>query len=168
MLDFLLPPSARLCYNFSCIALNKGCVSLILGILSIIAGIFIFLQASRLNVISTLITSVSDTAATFMVVAVCLLISGILAIIYSVKPNRQAMIGCIATNAIASFVGFNNSVGDMQIWKYVCLLLMVYYFCKLKREWTKIDPKSFDQSISDCGMPADGEYKNEDEKHISS
>lgn len=103
---------------------------MILGIICIIAGGFVLIQSFGLTVLTILARNITPMLLGFIVVGVSILVSGIMAIVYSSGRNRKFLYRCSITNLVAASAALAGNTGDLRLWFVVCLMIAVYYFVR--------------------------------------
>ena len=97
---------------------------IVLGILSVLSAGFVFWQGGGLSVFSALAGSAAGIAVSrsFLLVAACLLVGGILCFACGSGRKRGILAGSAAAYYLAAFVGLVVGYGDLRIWAAACLL----------------------------------------------
>lgn len=103
---------------------------MILGVICIIAGIFVLFQSFGLTVLTALANTIAPMALSFIVVGVSLLVSGIMAIVYSSGRKRKFLFRCALANVIAATAAIACNAGDLRFWFVVCLMIAAYYLVR--------------------------------------
>lgn len=108
-----------------------------LGIIQLVGAVVLLWQASTISRLALLATSFAPTGGAFFLVACCMVVSGIFAILRKVKGNPKMYIACFSANIVAVLACLmGGRMGDLgTIWLPVCAVLSVVYivrYVKLK------------------------------------
>ena len=103
-----------------------------LGIIQLVGAAMLLWQASTISKISLIVTAYRSTGTAFFLVACCMIVSGVFAILRKVKDKPKHYVACFTANIVAVLACLSSGgTGDLgNVWLPACAVLSIVYIIR--------------------------------------